>query len=235
MATAAEVRERPVEIPAGRRRLDGVLAVPPGACGVVAFAHGSGSGRFSPRNQLVARALQEAGLATLLLDLLEPEEALDREKVFEVPLLAERLQAAAAWLRRQERTSDLSLGYFGSSTGAAAALLAAAHEPRRVHAVVSRGGRPDLVLSYLPAVWAPTLLIVGGNDDVVLELNEDALALLRSTKELAIVPHAGHLFEEEGALEQVAWLASRWFLRYLPREEAGGEAKRSTGGRDHVS
>jgi putative phosphoribosyl transferase len=195
--------------------LSGILRVPPGAEGVVAFAHGSGSGRFSPRNQFVARALGEADLATLLLDLLEEEEAADREKVFDIDLLAERLQSAADWLRREPVTGALRLGYFGASTGAGAALVAAARNPAAVGAVVSRGGRPDLARDCLSAVQAPTLLIVGGNDDVVIGLNEQALRRLRCPKELVIVPGATHLFEEPGTLEAVARLAREWFARYL--------------------
>jgi putative phosphoribosyl transferase len=183
--------------------------------GAVAFAHGSGSGRFSPRNQFVARVLQEAGLATLLLDLLEEEEAEDREKVFDIDLLAERLQSAASWLRQEPATSALRLGYFGASTGAGAALVAAARAPAAVKAVVSRGGRPDLAMEHLPAVQAPTMLIVGGNDDVVIELNEQALRRLRCPKELVVIPSATHLFEEPGTLEEVARLAKEWFVRYL--------------------
>jgi putative phosphoribosyl transferase len=182
---------------------------------VVAFAHGSGSGRFSPRNQFVAGVLNQAGLATLLLDLLEEEEADDRDKVFDIPLLAERLQSAAEWLSREPATSALRLGYFGASTGAGAALVAAARQPDAVSAVVSRGGRPDLAREYLPRVQAPTLLIVGGYDDVVIELNEQAHSRLRCPKELVIVPRATHLFEEPGTLEEVARLARDWFLRHL--------------------
>jgi len=215
MATRTKRMERQVEIPSGRRRLCGILRIPPGAEGVVAFAHGSGSGRFSPRNQYVARALEEGGLATLLLDLLEEEEAEDRDKVFDIELLAERLQSAASWLGQQPETSALRLGYFGASTGAGAALVAAARQPTAVDAVVSRGGRPDLAHTYLQVVQAPTLLIVGGNDDVVIELNEQALRLLRCPKQLVIVPGATHLFEEPGTLEEVARLAREWFVRYL--------------------
>jgi putative phosphoribosyl transferase len=207
--------EREVEIPSGRRRLDGTLKVPAGATGVVAFAHGSGSGRFSPRNQFVARVLQEANLATLLLDLLEEEEAEDRRKVFDIGLLAERLQSAADWLAQEPATCALRLGYFGASTGAGAALVAAARAPGAVSAVVSRGGRPDLARNYLSLVEAPTLLIVGGNDEVVIELNEQALRRLRCPKELVIVPGATHLFEEPGTLEEVARLAKEWFVRHL--------------------
>jgi putative phosphoribosyl transferase len=207
--------DRPVQIPSGRRTLDGVLVVPPAATGVVAFAHGSGSGRFSPRNQFVARALQEGGLATLLLDLLEEDEAGDRKKVFDIGLLAGRLQSAADWLGDEPATRELPLGYFGASTGAGAALVAAARAPAAVRAVVSRGGRPDLAGDALPLVAAPTLLIVGGDDDVVVGLNEQALARLRCPKELVIVPGATHLFEEPGTLEEVARLAREWFVRHL--------------------
>jgi putative phosphoribosyl transferase len=218
MATTTKEIQREIEIPSGRRRLSGILRVPLGAKGVVAFAHGSGSGRFSPRNQFVARALGEGGLATLLLDLLEEEEAEDRRKVFDIKLLAERLQSAADWLSQEPETRDLHLGYFGASTGAGAALLAAAREPEAVRAVVSRGGRPDLAHVYLSAVQAPTLLIVGGNDEGVIELNEKALRLLRCHKEMVIVPGATHLFEEPGTLEEVARLAKQWFVRYLVPE-----------------
>ena len=215
MAASTKQVERQVEIPSGTRRLSGILTIPPGAAGVVAFAHGSGSGRFSPRNQYVARLLQDGGLATLLLDLLEEEEADDRAKVFDIELLAERLQSAANWLSQESATRSLRLGYFGASTGAGAALVAAAREPARVGAVVSRGGRPDLASEDLPAVQTPTLLIVGGNDDVVIELNQHAHRLLRCPKELVIIPGATHLFEESGALEEVARLAKEWFIRYL--------------------
>src|SRR6516165_6052730 len=215
MATSMKRLERQVDIPCGRRNLSGILRVPPGAKGVVAFAHGSGSGRFSPRNQFVARALEEGGLATLLLDLLEEEEAEDREKVFDIELLAGRLQSAANWLSREPETRALRLGYFGASTGAGAALVAAARGPAAVGAVVSRGGRPDLARDYLFAVQAPTLLIVGGNDDVVIEVNEQALRLLRCPKQLVIVPGATHLFEEPGTLEEVSRLAKEWFVRHL--------------------
>jgi putative phosphoribosyl transferase len=206
---------RQVEIAAGARRLSGILTVPTQATGVVAFAHGSGSGRFSPRNQFVARVLQEANLATLLLDLLEEEEAEDREKVFDIGLLAQRLSSASEWLSREPATQALRLGYFGASTGAGAALVAAAQHPAAVGAVVSRGGRPDLARRYLPLVQAPTLLIVGGHDEEVIELNEQALNLLRCPKQLVIVPGATHLFEEPGTLEEVARLAKEWFLHHL--------------------
>ena len=216
--------ERPIEVPSGQRRLSGILNVPPDARGVVAFAHGSGSGRFSSRNQFVARVLQEAGLATLLLDLLEEEEADDREKVFNIELLAERLQSAADWLNQDPATRTLRLGYFGASTGAGAALMAAARAPETIGAVVSRGGRPDLAGEYLPAVETPTLLIVGGNDEMVIELNQQALRRLRCPKELVIVPGATHLFEEPGTLEEVARLATDWFTRHLVPVGAPGSA-----------
>jgi putative phosphoribosyl transferase len=207
--------ECPVMLPSGHHVLHGILGLPEQVFGVVLFAHGSGSGRHSPRNQFVARALQQAGLATLLLDLLEEDEANDRDKVFDIPLLAGRLQSAANWLRDQPETSKLRPGYFGASTGAAAALLAAARQPDRIAAVVSRGGRPDLAAHHLAEVTAPTLLIVGGDDDVVLQLNLQALDQLHCPKELTVIPGATHLFPEPGALEEVARLANNWFGRYL--------------------
>ena len=220
MNTHTKSNERQVEILSGQRRLSGILRVPPDAKGVVAFAHGSGSGRFSPRNQFVARILEERGLATLLLDLLEEEEAGNRNKVFDIELLALRLQSAADWLQQQHETASLPLGYFGASTGAGAALVAAARDPAAVAAVVSRGGRPDLAGDDLSAVQAPTLLIVGGNDDVVIELNENALRLMRCPRKLVIVPGATHLFEEPGTLEEVARLAKEWFLHHLSLDDS---------------
>lgn len=208
-------RERTVAIPADGRQVKGTLSVPRSPIGVVAFAHGSGSGRFSPRNQFVAEALREAGFATLLIDLLEEDEAEDRAKVFDIPLLAARLRAAGTWLGEDAETRALPLGYFGASTGAAAALVAAASDPGRVGAVVSRGGRPDLARDALPIVKAPTLLIVGSRDEQVLELNRRALAALRCPKQLAVVPGASHLFAEPGTLEEVARLAADWFTQTL--------------------
>jgi putative phosphoribosyl transferase len=215
MAARTKTMEQQVEIPASQRLLNGILTVPGGATGIVAFAHGSGSGRFSPRNQFVAAELYKGGLATLLLDLLEEEEAEDRDKIFDVELLSERLLSAADWLRQERSTRALRLGYFGASTGAGAALVAAARDPSAVSAVVSRGGRPDLAYDYLAMVQAPTLLIVGGNDDLVIDLNQQALHVLECTKQLQIVPGATHLFEEPGKLEEVARLAKEWFVRFL--------------------
>jgi putative phosphoribosyl transferase len=209
------VGEQVVQIPAGTVRLEGSLNVPAGAQGTVAFAHGSGSSRFSPRNRYVAEVLQEAGVGTLLFDLLTADEAEDRAKVFDIDLLAQRLMAATDWLQEQALPQGMRLGYFGASTGAAAALQAAARYGPAISAVVSRGGRPDLAEPYLERVVAPTLLIVGEQDQVVIELNEAAYAALSTEKELAVVPGASHLFEEPGALEQVAQLASNWFRRYL--------------------
>ena len=208
-----------VQIPAEHAVLSGNLTIPDNAVALVLFAHGSGSSRLSPRNQFVARTLNFAGLATLLFDLLTPEEeALDihtREHRFNIALLAERLVRATKWARQQQETRDLHIGYFGSSTGGAAALVAAAELPQDVGAVVSRGGRPDLAGNALPKVQAPTLLIVGGNDDVVIELNEMARDQMQCEVKLEIISGATHLFEEPGALEQVAKLASDWFSLHL--------------------
>jgi dienelactone hydrolase len=199
--------------------LDGDLTVPPDAHGIVVFAHGSGSGRFSPRNRAVANVLVQAGLATLLMDLLTAEEeAVDlrtRHLRFDVGLLGRRVIATIEWLAADATVTALPVGCFGASTGAAAALIAAAERPERVAAVVSRGGRPDLAGEALFRVTAPTLLIVGGNDIEVLRLNQQALAALAGEARLEIVPGATHLFEEPGALERVAVLARDWFLRHL--------------------
>jgi putative phosphoribosyl transferase len=195
--------------------LEGILGLPPGSRGVVVFAHGSGSGRLSPRNNFVARYLQQNGQGTLLLDLLTEDEADDRHNVFDIDLLADRLLLAKGWLEGEPRTQHLKIGYFGASTGAGAALQAAAREPSNIKAVVSRGGRPDLAEPYLPSVTAPTLLIVGGHDEPVIEMNQAAYDLLTCEKKLVIVPCATHLFEEAGTLEQVAEHAGRWFQLYL--------------------
>jgi putative phosphoribosyl transferase len=194
--------------------LSGDLALPKAPRGLVVFAHGSGSSRLSPRNRAVAGALNQAGLGTLLFDLLTPSEEVDRANVFDIPLLAERLVAVARWLGRQPRTEGLAVGFFGASTGAAAALIAAAELGPQITAVVSRGGRPDLAAPRLAEVASPTLLIVGGADRQVLELNRQAQQQLRCPNELAIVPRATHLFEEPGALEAVSRLAIDWFLRH---------------------
>ena len=208
-------REQAVQLSRDSLILEGVLGRPADARGAVIFAHGSGSGRFSPRNTFVARHLQQQGLATLLLDLLTPDEADDRRKVFDIDLLADRLLMAKSWLEHEARTKQLGLGYFGASTGAGAALQAAARDPANIQAVVSRGGRPDLAEPYLPSVTAPTLLIVGGWDEPVIEMNQSAYELLTCEKKLIIVPGATHLFEEPGTLERVADEAGQWFVRHL--------------------
>lgn len=215
-----------VQIQDGHAVLYGTLIVPDKAIALVLFAHGSGSSRHSPRNQFVARTLNQAGLATLLFDLLtQEEEATDmhtREHRFNIALLAGRLVHATKWAKQQEETRDLPVGYFGSSTGGAAALVAAAELLQDVGAVVSRGGRPDLAGDALPKVQAPTLLIIGGNDDIVIELNEMARDQMRCEVKLEIVAGATHLFEEPGALEQVAKLASDWFANHLRADSAAG-------------
>jgi len=222
-----DFREEAVRLPVGSgRELDGDLVVPVGATGVVLFAHGSGSSRFSPRNRAVARTLNRAGLGTLLIDLLtedeEEEERWTRHLRFDIGLLAGRLDGVIDALVSNELTLGLRVGLFGSSTGAAAALVAAAGAPGRVHAVVSRGGRPDLAGNALPLVRAPTLLIVGGLDAEVLELNREAFDALGCEKRLEVVPGATHLFEEPGTLEEVAQLAMRWFTEHLRPEAAPG-------------
>jgi putative phosphoribosyl transferase len=217
--------EREITVPAGRASLTGDLTVPAGAKGIVLFAHGSGSSRHSPRNVWVATQLQRAGIATLLFDLLtgaeEERDIHTREHRFDIPLLGRRLVHATSWTDTQPDLAALSLGYFGASTGSAAALVAAAERRDRVRAVVSRGGRPDLAgVAALPRVAAATLLIVGGSDETVLELNQRALSAMSCEKRLDIVPGATHLFEEPGALERVAALASEWFVEYLVVETA---------------
>jgi putative phosphoribosyl transferase len=215
--TSSTKMEAPQEVTirSGHLRLDGYLGVPPSPLGIVVFAHGSGSGRFSPRNNFVARYLQQGRVATLLIDLLTPDEADDRRKVFDIDLLADRILSAKAWLEQDERTKGLGIGYFGASTGAGAALQAAARDPSSIQAVVSRGGRPDLAEAYLPSVTAPTLLIVGGDDEPVIEMNRAAYRLLAYPKRLVIVPGASHLFEEPGTLEQVAEHALAWFQQHF--------------------
>jgi putative phosphoribosyl transferase len=224
MAKATEMKalEQPVRVRAGPVILEGNLGIPEGARGVVLFAHGSGSSRHSPRNRHVAEQLRAAGLATLLIDLLtEDEEAVDQYSThlrFDIGLLAERLVGATDWLAEDSRTANLSVGCFGASTGGGAALVAASRRPQHIGSVVSRGGRPDLAGKALPAVRAPSLLIVGGDDHPVIGLNEKALAELgAAVKKLVIVPGATHLFQEPGKLEEVARLAAEWFTRYLDR------------------
>jgi dienelactone hydrolase len=208
-----------VRIPADGVTLEGNLVVPEVAKGIVLFAHGSGSSRFSPRNRYVAEVLNSVGLATLLMDLLtKEEERIDIESGrlrFDIDLLSTRIMCATQWLMSNARTRNLAIGYFGSSTGAAAALIAAAKLPHNVSAVVSRGGRPDLAKEYLAMVKAPTLFIVGGDDEAVIEMNKEAIKYLDAEKRLEIVPGATHLFEEPGALEAVARLAADWFVCHL--------------------
>ncbi|WP_426368254.1 phosphoribosyltransferase family protein [Streptomyces sp. E-08] len=212
------VQDTDVRIPVGGVALGGRLAVPEDAGGIVLFAHGSGSSRHSPRNRAVATALNRAGLGTLLFDLLTEAEATDRAHVFDTPLLAGRLAGATEWLAARPESTGLPIGYFGASTGAAAALWAAGDPASPVSAVVSRGGRPDLAAEHLARVRAPTLLVVGGADALVLDLNRRALELLRCENRLAVVGGAGHLFEEPGALEEVADLATSWFAGHFRRQ-----------------
>ncbi|MEN6464571.1 MAG: alpha/beta hydrolase [Syntrophaceae bacterium] len=204
--------ERELVIRSKGLELRGILGIPASPAGIVVFAHGSGSGRLSPRNNFVARVLQDAGMATLLSDLLQEQEESDRTKIFDIDLLADRLLIISQWLVQGEETGGLKLGYFGASTGAAAALQAAAREPANVAAIVSRGGRPDLALQYLGLIAAPTLLIVGGDDEPVIYMNREAYERLPGRKQLVIIPGASHLFEEPGALEKVGGLARDWFL-----------------------
>lgn len=207
--------------PSGTISLEGMLELPDNATGIVLFAHGSGSSRLSPRNNYVARVLRDAGLGTLLIDLLTQLEDTDYATRFDIPLLTRRLLSATRWLESEPATLPLAIGYFGASTGAAAALQAAAEEGREIAAVISRGGRPDLAgEAALSGVTSPTLLIVGGFDDVVIGLNREAYRFLRCEKELIIVPGATHLFEEPGTLEQVAKHAAHWFGKFMPRSGA---------------
>ena len=216
---SAKLVELPVRIPAEGVTLQGDLSIPVGATALVAFAHGSGSSRLSPRNQYVAGVLREAGLGTLLFDLLTAKEESEDEVTgalrFNIDLLAQRLVSATDWLRQEPHTRSLRIGYFGASTGAAAALIAAAERPDNAAAVVSRGGCPDLAMQALPRVKAPTLLIVGGLDYEVIELNRQAYAMLASEKQMTIIPGATHLFEEPGTLAEVARLATKWFVSHL--------------------
>lgn len=220
------MEECPVQVTFGNIILDGSLCIPEKAHAVVLFAHGSGSSRLSPRNQFVARVLREAGLATLLFDLLtRAEEEIDIDTAefrFDIRLLSDRLIGATDWIQEMEGAEKFKIGYFGASTGAAAALVAAAERPDVVGAVVSRGGRPDLAGEALSRVKAPTLLIVGGNNAPVIELNRDALRSMKVEKKLEIVPGATHLFEEPGTLENVAQLATDWFVKYLSPQKVEG-------------
>jgi putative phosphoribosyl transferase len=216
---SVNAEECPVQIRAGQAILHGSLCLPQGVKGIVLFAHGSGSSRLSPRNRYVTRILQNGGMGTLLFDLLTTEEEMIDERTarlrFDINLLASRLIAATDWLPGYLEAEKLKLGYFGASTGAAAALVAAANRPKAIQAIVSRGGRPDLALESLPEVKAATLLIVGGEDTVVIGMNRQALNELKAEKSMVIVPGATHLFEEPGALEEVARLASNWFLHHF--------------------
>lgn len=219
---AERVAIREVGIPSGAITLRGALELPAGTPGVVLFAHGSGSSRHSPRNQFVASVIRASGIGTLLFDLLTEEEEEEDDSTarlrFDIPLLAQRIVEVTKWLMTQPETRGLGIGYFGASTGGGAALMAAADMGERIGAVVSRGGRPDLAGDALPDVKSPTLLIVGGYDDTVLRLNQEALARLRCKKALKIVPGATHLFEAPGTLEEVAWLAADWFCGHLHRQ-----------------
>ena len=207
--------EKMILINDGEKTIEGSLIIPSGAGGIVVFAHGSGSSRHSVRNNYVAAVIRKNNLATFLLDLLTPEEDADYSKRFDIDLLAHRLFIAKKWLQEQPDTKNLRIGYFGASTGAAAAIQSAAGNADIVKAIVSRGGRPDLAMPYLEKITAPTLLIVGGNDEIVIELNIEAYNNLQCDKKLEIVEGATHLFEEPGTLEQVAILAEKWFEKYL--------------------
>jgi len=220
MATALE---KLVRIPADHAHIEGMLVLPENAQGLVLFAHGSGSSRHSPRNNDVAQVLRAAGIGTLLMDLLTPDEDLDYQTRFDIPLLSQRLLAATSWVKAQRELQALPIGYFGASTGAAAALQAAAIRGNEISAVVSRGGRPDLAGAYvLHQVQCPVLLLVGGHDDVVIDLNRDAYEQLHCTREMVIIPGATHLFDEPGTLEEVARQATAWFARYLGQAPAAG-------------
>lgn len=207
--------KKTINIEINSTNFDGELTIPENAVGLVLFAHGSGSSRFSPRNNYVAQILQKGGLATLLVDLLTKTEDLSYENRFNIELLAERLYLITEWLKENEETKDLKIGYFGASTGAAAAIKAAVKEKNEVAAVVSRGGRVDLADKQLPDLKVPTLLIVGGNDDFVIEVNEYAMKKIDCIKKLSIIPNATHLFEEPGTLEEVAKQTTDWFLNYF--------------------
>ena len=221
-----QIFDQPITVKGEGLALNGLLDIPSTAVGVVVFAHGSGSGRSSPRNNFVARHLQQGRVATLLIELLTPDEAEDRRKVFDIDLLAERVLLAKAWLEQDAWTKSLGIGYFGASTGAGAALQAAVRDPSSIQAVVSRGGRPDLAEPYLQSVTTPTLLIVGGDDEPVIEMNRAAYRLLTCPKRLVIVPGASHLFEEPGRLEEVAEHALSWFQQHFrPATQEGTDTQ----------
>ena len=215
LLTSHALRRQEIQIPAPQQRLNAILVIPENASGMVVFAHGSGSGRLSPRNQYVADILNQSGIATLLVDLLSDRESRDRAKVFDIHLLAERLDACATWLAENPQTEHLPLGYFGASTGAAAAVLATTRGDHQPRAMVSRGGRPDLAMDELPDIHCPTLFLVGALDTEVLELNRQAFNLLECPRDLKVIPNATHLFPEPGALESVAHLACAWFVKHL--------------------
>lgn len=216
MLNMSAVIEKFVQIPVGGVHIEGMLELPENAGGLVLFAHGSGSSRHSPRNNYVARVLRNRGIGTLLMDLLTPEEDMNYQTRFDIPLLTKRLLAATRWIKSEMLAKNLPIGYFGASTGAAAALQAAAVLGKDISAIVSRGGRPDMAgQDDLERVGSPTLLLVGGDDDVVIELNRDAYDLMRCEKELSIIPGATHLFEEPGTLEEVAHQAAAWFQQHL--------------------
>jgi putative phosphoribosyl transferase len=215
--------EKLVHIPVGEIYIEGMLKLPENAKGIVLFAHGSGSSRHSPRNNYVASVLHDSGIGTLLMDLLTPEEDMDYQTRFDIPLLTQRLLIATRWVKAEALTKDLPIGYFGASTGAAAALQAAAASGEEIRAVVSRGGRPDLAgQESLGHITCPTLLLVGGWDDVVIELNREAYACIHCEKELSIIPDATHLFEEPGTLEEVAHQATAWFVQHLKSPQKQG-------------
>ena len=212
----SEAFDKIVHIPADDVHIEGMLQLPENTRGIVIFAHGSGSSRHSPRNNYVARILHAGGMGTLLLDLLTPEEDMDYQVRFDIPLLTRRLLAATHWLQAEQQIQQLPMGYFGASTGAAAALQAAAALGNKIRAVVSRGGRPDMAgADDLSRVSSPTLLLIGGLDDIVIELNQEAYSQMHCTKHITIIPGATHLFEEPGTLEPVASLACDWFKQYL--------------------
>lgn len=209
------ISEKKISIPDGNNFIEGSLIIPANAAGIVVFAHGSGSSRHSIRNNYVASVIRKKNIATFLLDLLTPTEDADYARRFDIDLLAHRLLIATRWLQEQQETKNLRIGYFGASTGAAAAIQSAAANANIIKAIVSRGGRPDLAMPYLEKITAPTLLIVGGNDEIVMELNIEAYKNMQCEKKLEIVEGATHLFEEPGTLEKVALLAQKWFDKHL--------------------